>query len=81
MGSPDRYGRQLNGMGGGLSSLSKLVVVRPSKRPEVDVEVRYFNVPSINNVISKHFHCKYTFVQMGIKDGLLDLSGEIITSG
>ena len=31
MGSPDPYGRQLNGMGGGISSLSKVCVVGPSK--------------------------------------------------
>lgn len=29
MGSPDPYGRQLNGMGGGISSLSKINVVGP----------------------------------------------------
>jgi hypothetical protein len=27
MGSPDPYGRQLNGMGGGISSLSKVIVL------------------------------------------------------
>ena len=31
MGSPDPYGRQLNGMGGGLSSLSK-VCTNPTAR-------------------------------------------------
>ncbi|KAL1949580.1 hypothetical protein VTO73DRAFT_8461 [Trametes versicolor] len=60
MGSPDpQYRRQLNGMGGGVSSLSKICVVGPpsssDRASEVDVE--------------------YTFVQVGIDDGLLDLSG------
>ncbi|OSC96429.1 DUF453-domain-containing protein [Trametes coccinea BRFM310] len=60
MGSPDpQYRRQLNGMGGGVSSLSKICVVGPPSSParasEVDVE--------------------YTFVQVGIEDGVLDLSG------
>ena len=32
LGSPDPYGRQLNGMGGGLSSLSKVCVVGRSDR-------------------------------------------------
>ncbi|OJT06619.1 hypothetical protein TRAPUB_2525 [Trametes pubescens] len=60
MGSPDpQYRRQLNGMGGGVSSLSKICVVGPPSSPdrvsEVDVD--------------------YAFVQVGIDDGLLDLSG------
>ena len=27
IGAPDPYGRQLNGMGGGISSLSKIVII------------------------------------------------------
>lgn len=38
LGSPDPYGRQLNGMGGGLSSLSKICIISPSERPDADVE-------------------------------------------
>jgi len=60
MGSPDaQYGRQLNGMGGGVSSLSKICVVgSPSeaqKAARIDVE--------------------YTFAQVGIRDSLIDYSG------
>ncbi|KAI0115116.1 DUF453-domain-containing protein [Daldinia grandis] len=55
MGAPDPYGRQLNGMGGGISSTSKICVLAPSTRPDADVE--------------------FTFVQVGIKDGVLDLAG------
>lgn len=60
MGSPDaQYGRQLNGMGGGVSSLSKICVVgSPSeaqKAAGVDVE--------------------YTFAQVGIRDSIIDYSG------
>ena len=29
LGSPDPYGRQLDGMGGGISSLSKAVIIGP----------------------------------------------------
>ncbi|KAH9945093.1 PrpF protein [Epithele typhae] len=58
MGSPDDiYRRQLNGMGGGVSSLSKVVVVGPPTSPAADYDV------------------EYTFVQVGIDDGALDLSG------
>src|ERR1700754_552709 len=41
LGSPDPYGRQLNGMGGGISSLSKIAVVGPSTHPEADVDYTF----------------------------------------
>lgn len=55
MGSPDPYGRQLDGMGGGVSSLSKVCVVGPATHPEADVD--------------------YTFVQVGVKKGVVDYKG------
>lgn len=55
MGSPDPYGRQLDGMGSGVSSTSKICVLAPSSRPDADVE--------------------FTFVQVGIRDGSLDMAG------
>ncbi len=56
MGSPDpHFGRQLNGMGSGISSTSKVCVLSPTSRPDADVE--------------------FTFVQVGIKDGVLDMAG------
>ncbi|GAA6210138.1 2-methylaconitate cis-trans isomerase PrpF [Cognatishimia sp. WU-CL00825] len=44
LGSPDPYGRQLNGMGGGVSSLSKVVIVAPSDRPDADVDYTFVQV-------------------------------------
>ncbi|MBI3042694.1 MAG: PrpF family protein [Betaproteobacteria bacterium] len=44
IGSPDPYGRQLDGMGGGLSSLSKVCVVGPSTRPDADVDYTFAQV-------------------------------------
>ncbi len=44
MGSPDPHGRQLNGMGGGLSSVSKACVVGPPSRPDVDVDYTFAQV-------------------------------------
>jgi 2-methylaconitate cis-trans-isomerase PrpF len=44
MGSPDRHGRQLNGMGGGNSSLSKVCVVGPSARIDADVDYTFAQV-------------------------------------
>ncbi|GJE94544.1 PrpF-like protein [Phanerochaete sordida] len=60
MGSPDaEYGRQLNGMGGGVSSLSKAVIVGPPTQAQR----------------ADGIDCVYTFVQVGIRDAVLDLSG------
>ncbi len=44
LGSPDPHGRQLDGMGGGISSLSKVVAVSPSARPGVDVDYLFGQV-------------------------------------
>ena len=44
LGSPDPYGRQLDGMGGGLSSLSKVVIVEPSARDDADVDYTFVQV-------------------------------------
>jgi|SRR5882672_28356 len=44
IGSPDPYGRQLDGMGGGLSSLSKVCVVGRSSRPDADVDYTFAQV-------------------------------------
>ncbi|WP_323010535.1 2-methylaconitate cis-trans isomerase PrpF family protein [Paracoccus sp. (in: a-proteobacteria)] len=45
MGSPDDYGRQLDGMGGGISSLSKICILGPSSHPEADVDYTFGQVP------------------------------------
>ncbi|KAK0212098.1 PrpF protein [Desarmillaria ectypa] len=60
MGSPDPvHGRQLNGMGGGVSSLSKICVVgTPSPIQQ-----------------SQGVQVEYTFVQVGIRDTSIDYSG------
>ncbi|PVF94419.1 DUF453-domain-containing protein [Serendipita vermifera] len=45
MGSPDHiHKRQLNGMGGGISSLSKAMVVSPSTRKDIDCEYTFVQV-------------------------------------
>lgn len=44
LGSPDPYGRQLDGLGGGISSLSKVVIVAPSTLAAADVEYTFAQV-------------------------------------
>ncbi|MCJ2117965.1 PrpF family protein [Methylobacterium sp. J-001] len=44
MDSPDPFGRQLNGMGGGVSSASKICIVEPSTRPDADIDYTFVQV-------------------------------------
>ncbi len=44
LGSPDPYGRQLDGIGGGVSSLSKCCVIGPPTRPGADVDYTFAQV-------------------------------------
>lgn len=44
MGSPDPSMRQLDGMGGGVSSLSKVCVIGPPSRPDADVDYTFAQI-------------------------------------
>lgn len=44
MGSPDPYGRQLNGIGSGISSTSKICVISKSNREDADVDYTFVQV-------------------------------------
>ena len=62
IGAPDRYRRQLNGMGGGISSLSKVVVISPPSEKVADIDytfgqvsVRAFSFPYSNPVRTLSF--------------------------
>jgi hypothetical protein len=57
LGSPDPYGRQLNGMGGGLSSLSKAVIVGPPTRPDCDVDYTFAQVAVDKPVVDWKSNC------------------------
>jgi len=47
LGSPDPYQRQLDGLGGGLSSVSKAVIIGPSARDDADIDYTFAQV-SVN---------------------------------
>ena len=44
LGSPDPYGRQLDGLGGGISSLSKACIIGPPSVPDADVDYTFAQV-------------------------------------
>ena len=48
LGSPDNSGRQVDGLGGGFSSLSKAAIISPSTMPDIDIDFNFAQV-SINS--------------------------------
>jgi hypothetical protein len=57
LGSPDPYGRQLDGLGGGISSLSKACLVGPPTHPEADVDYTFAQVEVRAPVVDYNGNC------------------------
>lgn len=57
MGSPDPYGRQLDGMGGGQSSLSKVCVISKSAREDADVDYTFAQVSVLGEAVDYSGNC------------------------
>ncbi|WP_454253720.1 2-methylaconitate cis-trans isomerase PrpF [Pseudomonas sp. Marseille-Q7302] len=75
VGSPDPYGKQIDGMGGATSSTSKVVVITPSCRPDCDVDY-LFGAPAIEApVIDWSGNCGNLSAAVGpfaISEGLVE---------
>jgi 2-methylaconitate cis-trans-isomerase PrpF len=69
MGSGDPYGRQLDGMGAGISSLSKICLVEPYGKRTAN-EVR-----SGDGRDQQELDIDYTFVGLGIENDEVDIAG------
>lgn len=75
MGSPDPYGRQMDGMGGGLSSLSKVCIVGPSSRPDADVDYTFAQVAVDQALVDYGGNCGNMSSAIGpfaVEEGLVD---------
>src|SRR3546814_19811507 len=59
IGSPDPNGRQLDGMGGGISSLSKVCVVGPPSRPDADLAYTSSQIAAIGRASWWARVCQY----------------------
>ncbi|RDW65667.1 DUF453 domain protein [Aspergillus mulundensis] len=57
IGSPDPYGRQLDGLGGGISSLSKVCVVGKSTHPAADVDYTFAALGIKNTDVDYSSNC------------------------
>ncbi|MFC7736921.1 2-methylaconitate cis-trans isomerase PrpF family protein [Roseomonas sp. GCM10028921] len=82
MGSPDPYGRQLDGMGGGVSSLSKVCVLAPSTREDADVDYTFAQVVIREARVDYRQNCGNMSSAVGpfaLEEGLVAASGETAT--
>lgn len=57
IGSPDPYGRQLDGLGGGISSLSKICVVGPSTHDDADIDYTFVSLGVKNTDVDYSSNC------------------------
>src|SRR6186713_1032790 len=74
MGSPDPNGRQLDGMGGGLSSLSKVCVVGAPTRPDADIDYTFAQISVKSAAVDYSANCGNMSSAMGpfaVSEGLV----------
>jgi 2-methylaconitate cis-trans-isomerase PrpF len=74
IGSPDPNGRQLDGMGGGISSLSKICVIGPPSRPDADIDYTFAQVGVRDAAVDYSGNCGNMSSAVGpfaIEEGLI----------
>ncbi|MGD9882464.1 MAG: 2-methylaconitate cis-trans isomerase PrpF [Reyranella sp.] len=75
IGSPDRYGKQTDGMGGATSSTSKVVILARSTRPDCDVDYLFGQVAIDRPLVDWSGNCGNLSAAVGpfaLSMGLLD---------
>ncbi len=75
IGSPDPYGKQIDGMGGATSSTSKTVILAKSERPEHDVDYLFGQVSIDQTFVDWSGNCGNLSAAVGpfaISGGLVD---------
>lgn len=79
MGSPDPCGRQLGGMGGGVTSTSKVCVIGPPTRADADVDYTFAQVMVKEARVSYRGNCGNMSAAVGpfaVAEGLAAAPGE-----
>ncbi len=78
LGSPDPYGRQLDGLGGGISSLSKACIVGPPRHPDTQVDYTFAQVDVRTPVVDYAGNCGNCSSAIGpfaIDEKLVEVTG------
>ncbi|HEY8289287.1 MAG TPA: PrpF domain-containing protein [Acetobacteraceae bacterium] len=79
MGSPDPNGRQLNGMGGGISSLSKICILSRSERSDADIDYTFAQVQIREAAVDYRGNCGNMSSAVGpfsVDEGLVRPNGD-----
>jgi hypothetical protein len=79
MGSPDPNGRQLNGMGGGISSLSKICILAPSDRADADIDYTFAQIQIREPAVDYRGNCGNMSSAVGpfaVDEGLVRPNGD-----
>jgi 2-methylaconitate cis-trans-isomerase PrpF len=80
LGSPDPYGRQLDGIGGGISSLSKACIIGPPTHPGAQVDYTFAQIEVKQPVVDYKGNCGNCSSAVGpfaIDEGLVAVTGGI----
>ncbi|MGH7389947.1 MAG: 2-methylaconitate cis-trans isomerase PrpF family protein [Candidatus Rokuibacteriota bacterium] len=78
LGSPDPYRRQLDGLGGGISSLSKACIIGPPRHPDAQVDYTFAQVDVRNPVVDYAGNCGNCSSSIGpfaIDEKLVEVTG------
>ncbi|MEE9275738.1 MAG: PrpF domain-containing protein [bacterium] len=78
LGSPDPNERQIDGMGGGISSLSKVAVIGPPSRPDADVDYTFGQVSVGEDLVDYSGNCGNISSAVGpfaVDEGLVPAGG------
>ena len=82
LGTPDPHGRQLNGMGGGVSSLSKICVLGPPTRDDADIDYTFAQVLIREARVDWKGNCGNMSSAVGpfaVDEGLVHAAGDTAT--
>src|SRR5437868_10494795 len=82
IGAPDPNGRQLDGMGGGVSSLSKVCVVGPPSRSDADVDYTFAQLMPRDANVDYSGNCGNMSSAIGpfaVDEGLVKATGSEVT--
>ena len=79
IGADDPYGRQLTGMGGEISSLSKVCVISHSERSDTDVDYQFFQLSPSSRIVDSSASCGNMAAAVGpfaVDEGLVSVNGD-----
>lgn len=82
LGSPDPYGRQLDGLGGGISSLSKAMWAEKSRRGDADIDYTFAQIAIGEPVVDYSANCgnmSAAIGQFAVEEGIFSLPDGDVT--